>query len=83
MTRSADTTGEAVPALRREPESEPAYRWTGEFADPVLEDNYIRASWTEIRSRLGAVLIAVYDNLGKGASGAAVQNMDLMLGRVG
>jgi N-acetyl-gamma-glutamyl-phosphate reductase len=27
-----------------------------------------------------ALLIAVYDNLGKGASGAAVQNMDLMLG---
>jgi N-acetyl-gamma-glutamyl-phosphate reductase len=26
-----------------------------------------------------AVLIAVYDNLGKGASGAAVQNLDLML----
>lgn len=27
-----------------------------------------------------ALLIAVYDNLGKGASGAAVQNMDLILG---
>jgi N-acetyl-gamma-glutamyl-phosphate reductase len=27
-----------------------------------------------------AVLVAVYDNLGKGASGAAVQNMNLMLG---
>jgi N-acetyl-gamma-glutamyl-phosphate reductase len=27
------------------------------------------------------VLAAVYDNLGKGASGAAVQNLDLMLGR--
>jgi N-acetyl-gamma-glutamyl-phosphate reductase len=27
-----------------------------------------------------AVLLAVYDNLGKGASGAAVQNLDLMLG---
>jgi N-acetyl-gamma-glutamyl-phosphate reductase len=27
-----------------------------------------------------AVLIAVYDNLGKGASGAAVQNLNLMLG---
>ncbi len=27
-----------------------------------------------------AVLAAVYDNLGKGASGAAVQNLDLMLG---
>lgn len=46
--------------LRQEPEKEPAYRWTGEFADPVLEDNYIRASWSEIHSRLSAVLIAVY-----------------------
>jgi len=26
------------------------------------------------------LLLAVYDNLGKGASGAAVQNMNLMLG---
>jgi N-acetyl-gamma-glutamyl-phosphate reductase len=31
-------------------------------------------------ARAQALLIAVYDNLGKGASGAAVQNMDLMLG---
>ena len=31
-------------------------------------------------ARAQAVLIAVYDNLGKGASGAAVQNLDLMLG---
>ncbi|MCI5073729.1 N-acetyl-gamma-glutamyl-phosphate reductase [Oricola sp.] len=30
--------------------------------------------------RAQAVLIAVYDNLGKGASGAAVQNLDLMIG---
>jgi len=30
--------------------------------------------------RAQAVLVAVYDNLGKGASGAAVQNMDLMIG---
>ncbi|MCV0396400.1 MAG: N-acetyl-gamma-glutamyl-phosphate reductase [Rhizobiaceae bacterium] len=30
-------------------------------------------------ARAQALLIAVYDNLGKGASGAAVQNMDLML----
>ena len=27
-----------------------------------------------------ARLIAIYDNLGKGASGAAVQNLNLMLG---
>ena len=31
-------------------------------------------------SRAQALLIAVYDNLGKDASGAAVQNLDLMLG---
>ena len=26
------------------------------------------------------LLVAVYDNLGKGASGAAIQNMNIMLG---
>ncbi|MET3792603.1 N-acetyl-gamma-glutamyl-phosphate reductase [Aquamicrobium terrae] len=31
--------------------------------------------------RAQALLIAVYDNLGKGASGAAVQNLDLMIGK--
>lgn len=31
--------------------------------------------------RRQALLVAVYDNLGKGASGAAVQNLNLMLGR--
>ncbi len=31
-------------------------------------------------ARAQALLIAVYDNLGKGASGAAVQNLDLMIG---
>lgn len=33
--------------------------------------------------RAQALLVAVYDNLGKGASGAAVQNMNLMLGLAG
>jgi N-acetyl-gamma-glutamyl-phosphate reductase len=32
-------------------------------------------------AREQALLVAVYDNLGKGASGAAVQNLNLMLGR--
>ena len=32
------------------------------------------------QDRAQAVLVAVYDNLGKGASGAAVQNLNLMLG---
>ena len=30
--------------------------------------------------RITVLLSAVFDNLGKGASGAAVQNLDLMLG---
>src|SRR5208282_5216175 len=34
-------------------------------------------------ARRQAVLIAKFDNLGKGASGAAVQNLMLMLGRNG
>jgi N-acetyl-gamma-glutamyl-phosphate reductase len=34
-------------------------------------------------ARAQALLLAVYDNLGKGASGAAVQNMNLMLGLKG
>ena len=28
-----------------------------------------------------ALIVSLYDNLGKGASGAAVQNLNLMLGR--
>ena len=32
-------------------------------------------------ARRQAVLVAKFDNLGKGASGAAVQNLELMLGR--
>ncbi len=31
--------------------------------------------------RAQVLLVAIYDNLGKGASGAAVQNLDLMVGR--
>jgi len=33
--------------------------------------------------RSQAMLVSVYDNLGKGASGAAVQNLDLMIGATG
>jgi len=34
-------------------------------------------------ARAQVLLVAVYDNLGKGASGAAVQNLNLMLGLSG
>ncbi len=43
-----------------------------EVVAEVLEGSVMLASQ--------ALLMAVYDNLGKGASGAAVQNLDLMLG---
>lgn len=50
--------------------------------DPqVLNDtNNMRLHVFANDTRAQACLIAVYDNLGKGASGAAVQNLNLMLG---
>ena len=51
-------------------------------ADPQTETETngmaLRVSGSEARRQ--AVLVATLDNLGKGASGAAVQNLDLMLG---
>jgi N-acetyl-gamma-glutamyl-phosphate reductase len=42
--------------------------------------NYMRLHVFANDDRGQALLVAVYDNLGKGASGAAVQNLNLMLG---
>ena len=54
---------------------------SGEINPEIYNDtNRMRLHVFANDSRAQAVLIAVYDNLGKGASGAAVQNMDLMLG---
>ncbi|WP_274424717.1 N-acetyl-gamma-glutamyl-phosphate reductase [Chelativorans sp. YIM 93263] len=58
-------------ALERSPEIEPE-RYNG--------TNTMRLHVFVNDTRAQALLIAVYDNLGKGASGAAVQNLDLMLG---
>ncbi len=59
MRGSEDAVGELLPQAGRMTDEKDAYRWTGEFADPQLEDTYLRASWTEIHARLGAVLIAI------------------------
>lgn len=57
--------------IERSPEIEPErYNGTNRMKLYVLSND----------ARAQALLLAVYDNLGKGASGAAVQNMDLMLG---
>jgi N-acetyl-gamma-glutamyl-phosphate reductase len=48
-----------------------------ELADTDLMKLYVFG--TEGQGQVN--LVALLDNLGKGASGAAVQNMDLMLGR--
>lgn len=54
--------------------SEPAF-------DPQIANNTNRVDITVIPSELGhALLIIQLDNLGKGASGSAIQNMNLMLG---
>lgn len=49
-----------MPSVKDVQEAEHAYRWTGEFADPALEANYLDASWIEIHSRLSALRIAIY-----------------------
>ncbi|MFN4355945.1 ATP-binding protein [Parvibaculum sp.] len=60
MRGSQDAVGALLHETPQTPAGTHAYRWTGEFADAQLEDSYVRASWDEIRSRLNAVLIAVY-----------------------
>jgi len=58
-------------ALERTPELNPeSYNDTNRMKLHVFAND----------ARAQALLVAVYDNLGKGASGAAVQNMDIMLG---
>ena len=53
-----------------------------DFLDPqaVNDTNLLRLHVFANDARAQAAIIAVYDNLGKGASGAAVQNLNLMLG---
>lgn len=60
-----------------------------EVTDSIDSGGFIEANRLSGTNRLrisvagndeNAVLIALYDNLGKGASGAAVQNMNIMLG---
>lgn len=59
------------------------------FTEKMDEDGFISADSLSQSNRLkittegndeNILLIAVYDNLGKGASGAAIQNMNIMLG---
>lgn len=57
--------------IERTPELDPE-RYNG--------TNRIRLHVFASDARAQALLVAVYDNLGKGASGAAVQNLNLMLG---
>jgi N-acetyl-gamma-glutamyl-phosphate reductase len=61
-------------AVERTPELDP---------ESFNDTNRMRIHVFANDSRAQALLVAVYDNLGKGASGAAVQNMDLMLGLAG
>ena len=48
--------------------------------EALNDTNHMRVHVFANDARAQAVVIAVYDNLGKGASGAAVQNLNLMLG---
>jgi N-acetyl-gamma-glutamyl-phosphate reductase len=56
----------------------------GKLEPEALNDtNRLELSVYASEARRQAVLVARLDNLGKGASGAAVQNLSLMLGLVG
>ena len=50
--------------------------------EPEVHNNINTVSLTifALKNTDHVVLCAVYDNLGKGASGAAVQNVEIMLG---
>lgn len=49
-------------------------------AESLNDTNRMRLHVFADDSKAQVILIAIYDNLGKGASGAAVQNLNLMLG---
>lgn len=68
----ADSAVEVAPyaEIERTPELDPeSYNGTNRMRLHVFAND----------QKAQALLIAVYDNLGKGASGAAIQNLDLML----
>ena len=50
--------------------------------EPASHEQHQRHAPQRLRQRQARpmVLMAIYDNLGKGASGAAVQNLNLMIG---
>jgi N-acetyl-gamma-glutamyl-phosphate reductase len=49
-------------------------------ADVLNGTNYLELFVFAEEAKRQALVVARFDNLGKGASGAAVQNMNLMLG---
>jgi N-acetyl-gamma-glutamyl-phosphate reductase len=70
-------------------EGEPCIRVHPLGAPAALEDGYLSPTAANDTNRLDlmvfgdaghALVIARFDNLGKGASGAAIQNLNLMLG---
>lgn len=46
----------------------------------VAHTNFCDIGWTVDEERRRVVLVAVLDNLVKGAAGSAVQNLNIMLG---
>ena len=70
-SKAARSTWRRSPAIERSADIDPEI-----YNDTNRMRLYVFAN----DRRAQALLVAVYDNLGKGASGAAVQNLDLMLG---
>ncbi|MGE0622809.1 MAG: N-acetyl-gamma-glutamyl-phosphate reductase [Pseudomonadales bacterium] len=87
---SRKTSGEALASLLAERYAdEPFVEVLGFQPEAATDNGYLNATETNGSNRIQLMvfgneaqflLVARYDNLGKGASGAAVQNLNLMLG---
>lgn len=85
LAESGDTAEAVREVLRRRYEKEPLIQVLDEtpddgfiYSNPMAGKNGMQIYVTGNPERL--LLIASYDNLGKGASGAAVQNLNIVLG---
>ncbi len=81
--KDLDGTADDVKAVYRERYAGPIVRYE-ELTDPMIAGNMLSGRDDMIVTVKGnderILLIAVFDNLGKGASGAAIQNMNILLG---
>ncbi|MEM1372365.1 MAG: N-acetyl-gamma-glutamyl-phosphate reductase, partial [Pseudomonadota bacterium] len=66
--------------FRHTPDANDIYETGRLIVDPAVDDEHLDIWLFGDKAHNQAVIVARLDNLGKGAAGAAVQNLELMLG---